>query len=41
MLKKHANISAADEKLYKIVDSPKQANDYIINMLKENNLCSF
>ena len=41
MLKKHANISPADKELYKVVDSPKQANDYIINMLKENNLCSF
>src|SRR4030066_456408 len=35
---KHATVSPEDKKLYKIVDSPQEAVDYVINLIKKNNL---
>ncbi|MBC7334068.1 MAG: TIGR00730 family Rossman fold protein [Actinobacteria bacterium] len=35
---KHAAISPEDKKLYKIVDTPEQAVDYVVSVIKRNNL---
>ena len=35
---KHTTIGPEDKKLYKIVDSPQEAVDYVINLIKKNNL---
>ncbi|MGM0368766.1 MAG: TIGR00730 family Rossman fold protein [Actinomycetota bacterium] len=38
LLTEHCTISPEDKKLYKIVDNPQEAVDYVTKVIKENNL---
>lgn len=38
LVAKHATIGPEDKKLYKIVDSPQEAVDYVMDLIKKNNL---
>ncbi len=38
LVKKNATIDPEDRKLYKIVDEPHEAVEYVVNLIKKNNL---
>ena len=38
LCEKHCTISPEDKSLYKIVDTPQEAVDYVIRTIKKNNL---
>jgi uncharacterized protein (TIGR00730 family) len=38
LVKKNATIDPEDKKLYKIVDEPHEAVEYVVNLIKKNNL---
>jgi len=38
VLEKHCNISPEDKNLYKIVNSPQEAVDYVVDVIKDNKL---